>query len=36
MKAATPNKPDYLFNFGYLNLDKLLRLQQKPDPLHAR
>jgi len=27
-----PQKPDYLFNFGYLNLDKLLHLQQKPDP----
>ena len=26
------NKPEYLFNFGYLNLDKLLRLQQKPEP----
>ncbi len=26
------DKPEYLFNFGYLNLDKLLRLQQKPAP----
>jgi SAM-dependent methyltransferase len=26
------NKPEYLFNFGYLNLDKLLRMQQKPEP----
>jgi SAM-dependent methyltransferase len=26
------DKPEYLFNFGYLNLDKLLRLQQKPEP----
>ena len=26
------NKPEYLFNFGYLNLDKLLHLQQKPEP----
>lgn len=25
-------KSDYLFNFGYLNLDKLLHLQQKPAP----
>ncbi|MBE0687488.1 MAG: class I SAM-dependent methyltransferase [Anaerolineaceae bacterium] len=26
------HKPDYLFNFGYLNLDKLIRLQQKTEP----
>ena len=32
MNAAPSNKPDYLFDFGYLNLDKLMRLQQKPAP----
>ena len=32
MKEAAKNTPDYFFNFGYLNLDKLIRLQQKPAP----
>jgi len=32
MMSTSEHKPEYLSNFGYLYLDKLLRLQQKPVP----
>jgi len=32
MSNPIPKKPNYLFNFGYLNLDMIIQLQQKPQP----
>lgn len=32
MTNSIPKKPNYLFNFGYLNLDMIIQLQQKPEP----
>ena len=32
MNHPIPKKPNYLFNFGYLNLDMIIPLQQKPEP----
>ncbi len=32
MSNPIPKKPNYLFNFGYLNLDMIINLQQKPQP----
>ncbi len=32
MNQPIPKKPNYLFNFGYLNLDMIIPMQEKPEP----